>query len=159
MKKIVAGFVLLTGFVGWAAFSAPVLAEFIALVENGPKKTKKDVRCYHFGAHFLGGDDKLAAARLMDEAVGAATRDGGAYLTRVVRERLSVDHYMLLNYDALRSIAARNGLPWTRPATRAEAVEKWIADVKAAGVRAVRETTDAQNMRKYFDKLRKAPKK
>ncbi len=51
--------------------------------------------------------------------------------------------------------AAERNMAWTRPPTRAEAVEAWIREVKALGIRAVRETTDAGNIDKYFDTLRK----
>ncbi len=100
-------------------------------------------------------DDKLEAARLMDEAVAAAEKEGEAFASRVRRERLSVDHYMILNYDILKGIAAKKGYRWTRPATRVEAVEKWISDVKALGVKARRETTNAGEIDEYFDSLRK----
>ena len=94
------------------------------------------------------------AAQLMDEAVAAAEKDGEPFAGRVRRERLSVDHMMLLNYAKLRDLAQANGIPWTHPATRAEAVEKWIADVKALGVRAVQETNKAGTIRCYFKSLR-----
>ena len=81
-------------------------------------------------------------------------KDGELFASRVRRERLSVDHYMILNYDILKDHAAKKGYRWTRPATRAEALEKWIADVKALGVKARRETVSAEEMDKYFERLR-----
>ena len=57
-------------------------------------------------------------------------------------------------YDALRDLAVKKGIAWTRPQTRAEAVENWIREVKSLGLRAVRETTDSGNINKYFEKLR-----
>lgn len=140
------------GYYGRAA--APFLKKFMAVVENGPKKTRQVVKCLHRGCPFLTGDDKLRAAQHMDEAVAAAEKEGGPYAARVRRERLSVDHMMLLNYDILRDIARRRGFKWTRPETRAEAVENWIRDVKALGVKARRETTRADEMHKYFKSLR-----
>ena len=79
---------------------------------------------------------------------------GSRRATRVRRERLSVDQYLLLNYDLLRKFAASKGVPWTRPETRAEAVENWIREVKAFGVKARRETTSADEIESYFAKLR-----
>ena len=140
------------GYYGKSA--APAIRRFIALVEAGPRKTKKEVGCYHDGAPFLAGGDKLEAARLMDEAVAAAGRDGGEFAERVRRERLSVDQMLLLNYGVLKNLAAKTGCKWTRPATRAEAVENWIRDVKAAGVKAARETTSANAINAHFDRLR-----
>jgi hypothetical protein len=63
---------------------------------------------------------------------------------------------MILNYDALRKHAAAKNVPWTRPETRGEAVENWIRDVKAFGVKARRETTSAGEIETYFGKLRDA---
>ena len=144
----------LSGYYGKSAASA--LKNFIAVVENGPRKTKMSVGCGHKGVPFLTADDKLLAARLMDEAVEAAEKDGEPFAARVRRERLSVDHYMILNYDALRKHAAAKNVPWTRPETRGEAVENWIRDVKAFGVKARRETTSAKEIESYFGRLRDA---
>ena len=102
----------------------------------------------------MSDDDKLEAARLMDEAVAAAEKEGATFASRVRRERLSVDHYMILDYDVLKGIAAKKGYVWTRPDTRAVAVGKWIADVKALGVMARRETTSAEEIDNYFESLR-----
>jgi len=147
----------LEGYYGKSA--APFLKKFIDVVDNAPRKTKKIVKCGHQGASFMTADDKLEAARLMDEAVAAAERDGELFASRVRRERLSVDHYMILNYDILKGHAAKKGYAWTRPATRAEALEKWIADVKALGVKARRETVSADEMDKYFKRLRQGKNK
>ena len=143
----------LNGYYGTAA--APMLKKFIAVIEAGPRKTKQIVKCGHKGAPFLGGDDKLLATKYMDEAVAAAEKEGEPFASRVRRERLTVDHMLLLNYDILRNASAKLGFKWTRPATKAEAVENWIRDVKSFGVKAYRETTRADNIDNYFNSLRK----
>ena len=150
-KRLVDEF--LAGYYGKAA--ARHLARFIARVEDGPRETKQFVGCYHKGAPFLGGMEKLEVARIMDAAVAAAEKEGEPFAARVRRERLSVDHLLILHYDALRNLAELKYLPWTRPQTRAEAVENWIRDVRALGVRAVRETTQARAIDDYFKALRK----
>ena len=144
----------LEGYYGKSA--APVLKKFIAVIEAGPRKTKQVVTCYHDGAPFLDENDKLLATKYMDEAVAAAAKDGEPFATRVRRERLSIDHMLLLNYDILRDFAAKLGYTWTRPATKAEAVENWIRDVKSFGVKARRETTHANHLEKYFNSLRES---
>jgi hypothetical protein len=116
------------------------------------------VKCGHKGAPFLPGGDKLLAAKYMDEAVVAAEKEGEPFASRVRRERLTVDHMLLLNYDILRNISAKLGYTWTRPATKAEAVENWIRDVKSFGVKARRETTRADEIDNYFNSLRKGAK-
>ena len=144
------------GYYGKSA--APFLKKFIAVIEEGPRKTKQIVKCGHKGAPFLGADDKLLAAKYMDEAVAAASKDGEPFASRVRRERLTVDHMLLLNYDILRNISAKLGYTWTRPATKAEAVENWIRDVKSFGVKARRETTRADEIDNYFNSLRNGAK-
>ena len=142
----------LDGYYGKSA--ASILRKFIETVEAGPRKTGKAVGCYHVGAPFLGAEDKLETARLMDEAVAAAEKDGEPFASRVRRERLSVDHMILLNYDVLKDFAAKLGCEWTRPATKAEAVENWIRDVKSFGVKAFRETLNAGDIEGHFKSLR-----
>ncbi|MBR1587338.1 MAG: DUF4838 domain-containing protein [Kiritimatiellae bacterium] len=142
----------LAGYYGKSA--APFLRKFIGIVEDGPRKTKLAVGCGHTGVSFLTAPDKLLAAKAMDDAVAAAAKDGEAFAARVRRERLSVDHYLLLEYDALRKFAASRDIPWTRPETRAGAAENWIRDVKAFGVKARRETTSEDEIESYFGKLR-----
>jgi hypothetical protein len=144
------------GYYGKSA--APFLKKFMAVVENGPKKTRQVVKCLHRGCPFLTGGDKLLAAKYMDEAVAAAEKEGEPFASRVRRERLTVDHMLLLNYDILRNISAKLGYTWTRPATKAEAVENWIRDVKSFGVKARRETTRADEIDNYFNSLRKGAK-
>lgn len=138
--------------------SAPVLKKFIDVVEAGPEKTKQAIGCNSMACTWLSAGDKLEAARLMDAAVAAAEKAGEPFASRVRRERLSVDHMVILDYDALRETAKRNDIPWTRPATRREAVEKWIRDVKSFGVKARRETTSATEIEEYFKRLREGGK-
>jgi hypothetical protein len=113
------------------------------------------VKTTHSGCPFLTALDKLEAARLMDEAVVAAEKDGAQFAARVRRERLSVDHMMILNFNALKKVAADHGYAWTRPATRAEALKKWISEVKALGVTARCETVNPAELEMYFNRLRR----
>jgi hypothetical protein len=141
------------GYYGKSA--APFLKKFIDVVDEGPIKTKMIVKTTHSGCPFLTALDKLEAARLMDEAVVAAEKDGARFAARVRRERLSVDHMMILNFNALKKVAADHGYAWTRPATRAEALKKWISEVKALGVTARCETVNPAELEMYFNRLRR----
>ena len=143
----------LYGYYGQDA--APHLKRFIAFLDASARKEGQPVKMNHEGMEFLTVDEQLALAAIMDDAVEAAERDGEPFAARVRRERLSVDNYVLMNYDALRDLAVRKGMKWTRPQSRAEAVENWIREVKSFGVVAVRETMDADNIDKYFEKLRR----
>lgn len=142
----------LHGYYGESA--APHLKRFMDIVESAAKKSGKVAGLRYTSCHFLSAPAKLKAAAAMDDAVAAAGRDGPEFAERVKRERLSIDHVLLLHYDALREYAAKHSIPWRRPESRAEAVENWIREVKSLGVRAVRETTSAADIEKYFDTLR-----
>ena len=91
----------------------------------------------------------------MDAAVAAAEAEGAPFAERVRRERLSIDHMLLLNYAILRDLATKNGPAWNRPQDPAKAVEMWIEAVKAQGVKAIHETTSATAINQAFDALRK----
>jgi hypothetical protein len=146
----------LKGYYGRSA--APHLKRFMHIVERGARKSGKVVGLRYTSCHFLGAWAKMKAAAAMDEAVAAAVRDGSEFAARVRRERLSIDHVMLLHYDALRDFAAKHAIPWSRPATRTEAVENWIREVKALGVRALKETCHSADIDNYFKKLRNVGK-
>ena len=143
----------LEGYYGKSA--APHLRRFVCFLDAASRKEGQFVNLKHDGMEFLTQVELLKLAAIMDEAVAAAEKDGAAFAERVRRERLSVDNGIFIEYDALRDLAAKSGIPWTRPATRAEAVEKWIAEVKALGVRAIRETLDPNDLDVYFQCLRK----
>jgi hypothetical protein len=91
--------------------------------------------------------------QLMDEAEEAARKAGEPYATRVKKERLSVDHMLLLHYDIHRNAAVSKGMKWIRPKARKEAAMKWIKEVQSFGVKARHETVDANEINKYFKSL------
>ena len=142
----------LAGYYGSAA--APHLKRFIQFLDMAARKGGEPVKLNHNGMEFLTPDERLDLAAIMDEASAAANGEGEPYAGRVATERLSVDHYILMEYEALKARAEARGMVWTRPATRAEAVEEWIAAVEQRGVRAVRETTDGTAIQSYFAALR-----
>ncbi len=149
-KRLVDDF--LRGYYG--ASAAPHLRRFMEIVESGARKSGKVVGLRYTSCHFLSAPAKLGAAAAMDDAVAAAEQDGAVFADRVRRERLSIDHALLLHYDVLRVFAAKRAIPWTRPESRADAVENWIREVRALGVRALKETCRADDMEKYFNNLR-----
>ena len=143
----------LSGYYGKSA--GPRLRKFIEFLDASSRKEGQMVKLNHNGMEFLTLEEQLKMGALMDDAVSAAEKESGVFAARVKRERLSVDHAFLLEYDALRGLAEKSGVKWTRPQTREEAVENWIREVKSLGVRAVRETTDSDNINRCFEKLRK----
>ncbi len=149
-KRLVDDF--LRGYYG--ASAAPHLKRFMDIVESGARKSGKVAGLRYTSCHFLGAPAKLKAAAAMDAAVAASERDGPEFAARVRRERLSIDHVLLLHYDALRDFAAKHDILWPRPEKRAEAVENWIHEVRALGVRALAETSNEADVEKYFNGLR-----
>ena len=53
----------------------------------------------------------------------------------------------------LRDFAKGKNLPWTRPATKAEAATNWVHAIRAQGIRAYRETTTETTLETYLSKL------
>ena len=143
----------LAGYYGKAA--PPHIKRLFSIIGKSASKPLKGIRCHYDTMWFLTPWAKLAAADAMDKAVAAAGKEDEVFASRVRRERLSVDHYILLEYDKLKALAEKNGTAWTRPATRAEAVENWIRDVKACGVKARAETVSDKEIHRYFEKLRR----
>ena len=143
----------LEGYYGKSA--APHLKRFIMFLDAASRKDGQFVNLKHDGMEFLTRMELLELAAIMDDAVAAAEKDGEVFAGRVRRERLSVDNGIFIEYDELRDLAAKSGMKWTRPVSRAVAVEKWIAEVKSLGVRAIRETLDPDDLEVYFECLRK----
>lgn len=144
----------LAGYYGAAA--APHLRRFVEFLDAAARKDGQPAKLNHNGMEFLTMDERLDLAAIMDDALAAAKAEGEPYAGRVATEKLSVDQYFLLDWDGLKARAAARAMRWTRPATRAEAVEGWIAAIEARGVRAVRETTDPAAIAAHFAALRGA---
>lgn len=119
-----------------------------------PKNPPLDCFQMHYRA-WLTARGHLTALRLMNEAVAKAEADGPRYAARVRRERLSFEHAVILQFKALKDLAAVWKIDWPmRDDTKAAAVERWISEVRAFGVLAMQETTDAADLAAYFRKLR-----
>ena len=107
--------------------------------------------------HEQSSDINQGVVRQSEEEQGAG--DQGimfGYACNETRELMPAT--LILSHVILKELAVKNGFVWTRPATRAEAVEKWISDLKSLDVRAVSETTKANAIGRYFRALRKVRK-
>ena len=136
----------------WGEGAAPHILRAIALVNEPPAAGGVPVRCYHADCSgWMGPATIVAAARAMDIAAAAAAAQGEPYATRVRRETLSMRHALLLHWDACRAFCEAQHLAWPWGAKRADAAHRWIDDVRAFGVRTVRETT-AEDAAALFDK-------
>jgi hypothetical protein len=100
------------------------------------------------------------ATYLMNEALAAATSEeardpvGNAGLRdKVLREKLSLDHVWLLNYNAFKRQAAQAGKPFEGPSDPLEACRMWIDTCARFHVNAHRETTAEETFKKYQREL------
>lgn len=92
----------------------------------------KKIGCYHGNIDFFVTPAEARAAReLMAAAVTAAEGDGLEFARRVRREKLSIDHAFLLNWQA-----------WGEKGDYHAAAKAWIEACREFGVAALRETTD-----------------
>lgn len=152
-RRLVSEF--LSGYYGQSA--APMVAACLELLEreasnpSNPPMTCCEREC----RNWLTARGHLEALRLINEAVAAAERDGPRHVWRVRRERLSLEHAVILWFDGLKAFSESNGIIWPmRDATRSAAVERWISEVRAFGVLAAEETTNPMLVEDYFQRLR-----
>jgi hypothetical protein len=103
----------------------------------------KKIGCYHRNIDFFITPAEAREARgLMAAAVAAAERDGRDFARRVRREKLSIDHAFLLNWQA-----------WGEKGDYRAAVNDWIETCREFGVAAFRETTDRGDFPNYCKEL------
>jgi hypothetical protein len=99
------------------------------------------------------------AARLMSEALAAAADDeardpvGNKGLRdRVLREKLSLDHAWLLNYDAWMPQVAPDSALFDGPRDPLSLWRRWEETCRKFGVKAYRETTTEETFAQYLKK-------
>lgn len=154
-RRLVADFV--RGYYGPSA--AEKVEAYLDLLERegaDPKNPPLDCFQQHYRA-WLTARGHLTALRIMNEAVAAAERDGPRFAARVRRERLSIEHAFIQQFRTLKDLARLWKVDWPmRDGTKRAAVERWIGEVRAFGVLAMQETTDPEDLERYFEKLRES---
>ena len=98
------------------------------------------------------------AWKSMVEAEKAARTQGAHFAERVRREKLSIDHAIILEWENLKKWYAYYEWKWPFEATRAEAVKRWRNDCLSFGVAASRETTERSDFESYCNSLLKERK-
>ena len=96
----------------------------------------------------------------MNEALAIATAEesrdpvpNAGLRDKVVREKLSLDHVWLINYDSLKRQAVSTGKPFEGPRDPLEACRAWIATCDRFNVKAYNETTTEETFKTYQRKM------
>lgn len=126
------------GYYGEAA--APHVLRYLSLVNDRAAREGLEVGCYHFDVEAFMTDDEVRAAE--HELASAVAASPEPYRARLVREKLAIDHVLLLNWDRL---GTRGGY--------LDAAKRWVGDCRRFGVVAYCETTRRQEFEDYFAKL------
>lgn len=128
------------GYYGAAA--APHVLKYLSIVNDRASRENLTVGCYHLDVDaFMTDDEVRAAEREMAAAVAAAAEP---FRSRLVREKLAIDHVFLRNWDRL---GTRGGY--------LAAARRWVDDCRRFGVVAVAETTRREDFDDYCEKLLK----
>ena len=139
--------------------AAPYLHEYYTVVDKAAFDARALVSCYHSGVDgFMTPATVHRAALAMGKAVEAAETEGGPYAERIRREQLSTDHAVILEWDKLRKLYKFHGWDWPFPATRREAVERWVEKCRHFGVVAREETVNRDEFEAYVRKLKEESK-
>ena len=135
------------GYYGGRA--APFMNRYIDVFEDCAARFAAaggKITCTHSDiSDFVSREDAELARDAMAKALEAAAKDGPEFERRVRREKLSLDHALLMNFRR-----------WRLPGSRSAAVERWIGDCRSFGVEARRETVERGEIDDYFSKLRKS---
>jgi len=145
----------LAGYYG--PHTGAALRRYLDFLHDRAERADVYLGCYQNNVtHWLDAEGILEALRLMDAALAEAEAEeradpsGRKGLTdKVRREKLSIDHVLLLNRPLLQRHAKAAGKPLPAAADPLAAAEAWIAACERFGVKAHRETTTADTFTDY----------
>ena len=107
------------------------------------------ITCGHSDvSDFVSSSDAKTAQTALENALREAAVEGLTFERRVRREKLSLDHALLLNFKR-----------WEQPGDFGEAIDRWIRDCRDFGVEARRETVERGELDRYFGELRKSARR
>jgi hypothetical protein len=125
---------------GYYGAAGPYLGEYLDLVNSAADLHGFRLGCYNGDTSFLSADDLVKANDLFDRAA-KAVENTPDLLHRVQRERLELDHVMLLRYNIGAQLSkARKKSPTTREAAKIvcadydSKAEAFIRSAKSNGV-------------------------
>ena len=140
----------------YGAAAEPHLKRYFKAVNEPPRDSRNLVSCYHDGVNgFMKPAAVNEAWAAMEAALAAAQGEGSEFARRVRREKLSVDHAVILEWERLKAWHAKEGRAWPHGESRKAAAERWVAACRSFGVIARRETTSRDEFDRYCERLLK----
>jgi hypothetical protein len=145
----------LTGYYGEKTGAA--LKHYLTFIHESAEKTGLYLGCYQNNVtRWLDADGIFEAARLMGVALETAQAEEAAdpvgnkgLRDNVQREKLSLDHVLLMNHPMLKRHAKRAGKTFPGPADPLVAAREWIAACERFNVKAYCETTSETTFTNY----------
>lgn len=145
----------LVGYYGEKTGAA--LKRYLDFLHDRAEQTGVYLGCYQDNVtHWLDADSIFEAARMMETALKEAREEEAAnpsrrkgLVAKVLREKLSIDHVLIINDVMLRRHALATGKPFPGSPDPLTAAETWIAACERFNVTAYRETTTAETFADY----------
>jgi len=138
-KKLTREF--LDGYYGKKA--APILLSYFETLLNKAESSGAYIGCFRDNTDdWLDYETLSQATALFDKAIAAAENESGknsVYVTRLLRERLPLEHVWLKGYYRFKRYAEKKGLAFAGPASPAEACKSFFATCEKHQVTAYRE--------------------
>lgn len=147
--------IFLNGYYGEKTGAA--LKRYLDFIHDRAERSGVYLGCYQQNVtKWLDAEGIFEAARLMTTALETARAEevadpvGRKGLTdKVLREKLSIDHVLLINDTMLRQHALDTGKPFPGASDFPTAVREWIATCERFNVKAYRETTTEETFATY----------
>ena len=131
----------LTGYYGKMA--TPVLLKYFDVLLNKAESTGKHLGCFMENTDdWLDYETLCMATALFDEAISAAEKESGsesAFVERLRRERLPLEHVWLKNYNKFKRYAVKTGVEFLGPFDPVEACRNFFSICEKYQVTAYRE--------------------
>lgn len=131
----------LVGYYGKKA--APIIQKYFDALINKAESAENKIGCFAENTdHWLDYETLCKAAALFDKAIHAAEQESGknsAFVQRLLRERLPLEHVWLKGYDGFKHIAEIKGEKFMGPADPEEACRNFFALCEQYDVTAYRE--------------------
>ena len=139
------------------------LKRYLTFLQDRAEAADIELTCYEDNVtDWLDFDGVTEATRLMNAALAEAeaeeARDPVAnrgLRDKVLREKLSLDHVWIINYDRLKKRARLACKPFLGPPDQAAACRAWVDACERFGVKAYKETTTEETFKKYARHLLK----
>ena len=145
----------LVGYYGKTA--APFLQEYLDLLLDKAESSGKHIGCYSRNTDaWLDYETLCQATELFDKAIEAAEKESGKdsdYVSRLLRERLPLEHVWLLGYYKYKQYAEEKGIQFLGPADPEAAYQKFLTTSEKNEVTAHREGARKAQFLEYCENV------